>query len=113
MKSLEWRVYLEDMHTGCQDVQDFTSELTMAELVANKAMLYATLHALQIIGEAAGRVPDNVRDQMPEVPWKDIVGLRHVVVHGYAFIDNMAIWNIVQHDVPILKYELETFLNAT
>jgi uncharacterized protein with HEPN domain len=65
------------------------------------------------LGKRRERVPEDIRSQMPEVPWKDIVGLRHVVVHGYAFIDNMAIWNIVQYDVPILKNELETFLGIT
>lgn len=76
-------------------------------------MYYATLHTLQIIGEAAGRVPEDVQKQMPAVPWSDIIGLRHVVVHGYAFIDNMAIWDVVQRDVPELERELKAFLAAT
>lgn len=114
LKSRDWRVYLEDMLPGCQKVIRYTSDMTTLEELTREEVVYdGTLHNLQLIGEAARDVPDDIRDQMPNVAWKAIIGLRNVIVHGYFAIDNEIVWEIIQHRVPDLEHELETFLNVT
>ncbi|CAN5588512.1 hypothetical protein BH24CHL1_BH24CHL1_03760 [soil metagenome] len=100
MKSPKWRVYLEEMLNGCQDVQLFTNGKTLEDLIQDKGFNYSVLHALQLIGEAARNVPDDIQEQMPDVDWRGIAGVRNVTVHGYASINNTTIWDIVQHQVP-------------
>jgi len=59
-------------------------------------------HLLQIIGEAARRVSDEYRAANPRIPWLAIIGMRHKVVHDYMSVDEDAVWNTVQHDLPEL-----------
>jgi uncharacterized protein with HEPN domain len=65
------------------------------------------LRHLQIIGEAARGLPQDVRTLAPEVPWQKIIGMRNVLVHGYFEIDTDVVWNAATRDVPALKPAIE------
>lgn len=62
----------------------------------------ATLRNLELIGEAASRVPDDVRQAHPEVPWRRVIATRNRLIHAYIGIDNDTLWSIVVTDVPAL-----------
>ncbi len=68
------------------------------------------VHNLQIIGEAAKALPEEVRALAPEVEWHKIIGMRNVLVHGYFAIDTEIVWKTVSQDVPRLKPALEKLL---
>lgn len=68
------------------------------------------LRHLQIIGEAARAMPDELRSIAPEIPWSQIVGMRHVLVHDYFGIDVDLVWNAVERDVPALKDAVQRIL---
>jgi uncharacterized protein with HEPN domain len=68
------------------------------------------LRHLQIIGEAARGLPDDVRARAPEIPWPKIIGMRNVLVHGYFHVDAEIVWNAAVRDVPALKPALERLL---
>ncbi len=68
------------------------------------------LRHLQIIGEAARRLPEEIRHLAPDIPWHKIIGMRNVLVHGYFAIDLDVVWNAVQQDVPLLKTAVEALL---
>lgn len=68
------------------------------------------LRHLQIIGEAARSLPEETRKSIPQIPWSDIVGMRHVLVHNYFGIDTELVWNVVENQLGILKTAIETFL---
>lgn len=68
------------------------------------------LHHLQIIGEAARSLSQNLTDKYPEVPWGEIIGLRNVLVHNYFEIDQEVTWGIVENDLPPLRKQVETIL---
>ncbi len=65
---------------------------------------------LQIIGEAARRLPEKVRHLAPDIPWHKIIGMRNVLVHGYFAIDLDVVWDAVQRDVPLLRHAVEALL---
>ncbi len=69
------------------------------------------VYHIQIIGEAANHISDSLRDQHPDVPWPDIVGMRNVLVHQYFGIDLVQIWDTVRIDLPILKAKIRTILD--
>ncbi len=69
------------------------------------------LRHLQIIGEAARGLPEEVRALAPDIPWPKIVGMRNVLVHGYFDIDTDIVWDAASRDVPALKPALERLLN--
>ena len=78
-----------------------------ADLDTDRQFYLAIVKLLEIVGEAARRIPDSVRTQYPAIPWADIVGLRSWLVHAYDGIDCDVIWATVQDDLPKLIHELE------
>ena len=61
------------------------------------------IRALEIIGEAAAQVPAEVRGRYPAVPWREMVGMRNVVIHNYFGVDENVIWRTIHDDLPPLK----------
>ena len=67
----------------------------------------ALAHLVQVIGEAARRVSNDVREAHPEIPWADIVGMRSKIVHDYMNVDEDIVWEVVTRDLPALVAALE------
>jgi len=67
---------------------------------------------LQIIGEAARALPQDVRDRMSEVPWSDIIGMRNILVHDYFDIDIDLTWEAIQRDLPKLKRTIQSYFKS-
>lgn len=67
---------------------------------------------LQVIGEAARALSPKSRDRHPEVPWLDIIDMRHVLVHDYFGIDLDIVWRVIERDLPDLKRKIEAILRA-
>ncbi len=104
----EWRFYLADMISFADKVLLYTHELNQASFVASGLNYDATVRNLELIGEAATRIPDNVRAVNPQIPWRMIIATRNRLIHGYLGIDNDTLWSIIQDDIP----ELLTALTA-
>lgn len=68
------------------------------------------LRHLQIIGEAARAIPEDIRALAPDVPWSKIVGMRHILVHDYFGIDVDLVWHVVEKDLPELKVQMVDLL---
>jgi uncharacterized protein with HEPN domain len=62
---------------------------------------------LQIIGEAARALPDEIKKATPQVPWSKIIGMRHILVHDYFYIDAEVVWEVIEKDLPLLRDEIE------
>ncbi|WP_367617940.1 HepT-like ribonuclease domain-containing protein [Methanoculleus methanifontis] len=68
------------------------------------------IHHLQIIGEAVRGISSEFRTANPDIPWSDIIGMRNVLIHHYFGIDRDAVWNVVEHDLPALKSQLQSLV---
>ena len=68
------------------------------------------VHYLQILGEAAYKLPQDFRTAYPDIPWSDIIGMRHVLVHDYFRIDLDIVWGVVEKQLPELRGKLEALL---
>lgn len=102
----EWRFYVDDMLTFARKAQTYTQGITQAEFVADERTFDATLRNLSLIGEAAGRIPESVRSDHPDVPWRLIIATRNRLIHAYLGIDNDTVWSIIQDDLPDLLQAL-------
>jgi uncharacterized protein with HEPN domain len=65
---------------------------------------------LQIIGEAARGLPQEIRDREKSVPWSKIMGMRHILVHDYFAVDTDIVWDVIERDLPDLKVKIEALL---
>ena len=70
------------------------------------------IRALDIIGEASKRLPDDGRVKYPEIPWKGMAGMRDRIIHGYDNVDYQIIWEVVKNDIPAIKPLVEKVLSA-
>jgi len=83
------------------------------EFSGDKKTIYAVTKALEIIGEATKKLPDSLKNEYPDVPWKFMAGIRDKVVHGYFAIDLPIVWKTATTDVPSLKPLIEEILEET
>ena len=81
-----------------------------ADLDSDRLLEPALVRLLEIVGEAASRVPGDDCARYPEIPWSQIVGLRNRLIHGYDAVDLDILWQIVEHDIRLLISALETIL---
>jgi uncharacterized protein with HEPN domain len=107
MSEREWRFYVSDMIGFCEKVLVFTHGLQQAQFVADAMCFDATVRNLELIGEAASQVPQDVRNSHPSVPWRMLIATRNQLIHGYLGLDNDILWSIVQTDVPFLLRQLQ------
>ncbi len=96
----EWNFYLNDMIAFAENVCTYTEGLDQSQFVDSGMTYDATLRNLELIGEAATHIPNTIRDNHPEIPWRMIIATRNRLIHGYLGIDNDTLWSIIQEDVP-------------
>lgn len=104
----DWRQYLDDIRASCNKIIRFTEGMDLPDFRADEKTYDAVLRNLEIIGEAARHVPDDVREAMSTVPWRKISGLRDIVAHAYFGVDDDIVWDVVRNKVPELLAALDS-----
>ena len=102
--------YLQDMLDAIQRVQEYTAGMDEAALGADRRTVDAVLRNLEVLGEAAKQIPDNVRREAPEVDWRKVAGLRDILIHGYFVVDLDIVWDVVANRLAPLREQLERLL---
>ena len=69
-------------------------------------------HPLEIIGEAARKIPTDLRDTYSEIPWREITGTRDKLIHGYFGVNSSVVWRAVKEDLPVLVKQLQNILDT-
>jgi uncharacterized protein with HEPN domain len=104
-------MYLQDIAESCEKVLRFTADLTLSELIQDEKTYDAVVRNLEIIGEAAKHISQDIRKQLLGIEWRKIAGMRDMLAHAYFGIDNDILWDVVQNKVPQLAKATNTFLN--
>jgi len=105
-------LYLRDMVEFCDRVIAYTAGFDVSALLADRMRYDATLRNLELIGEAATRVPVELRERAPEMPWRLVIGTRNRLAHGYLGIEPETVWLIATDGVPRLRDQLRALLAA-
>ena len=101
---------LQDIIDAANHIVSFTEGYSQEELAVDKLRYFAVVKNVEIIGEAAFMLSPEFKKSHSEIPWDDIIRMRHVLVHGYSTILPELLWNTALKDVPQLKKEIEAII---
>jgi uncharacterized protein with HEPN domain len=105
------RVCLRQMRDHAQEAIELMRGKSREGLLADRTLNLAIVHLLEILGEAANRMPTEQRAKYPQIPWPQIIGLRHRLIHAYDQVDLDIVWNIVTQHLPPLVRTLDEILS--
>ena len=94
----------------CQEVVEITRGKSRADLDNDRVLNLALTRLLEIIGEAANRIPDDIQSRYPELPWLQMISARNRLIHGYDNVDFDILWAILMDDIPKMIVQLEAIL---
>ncbi|CAA9329439.1 MAG: hypothetical protein AVDCRST_MAG68-2414 [uncultured Gemmatimonadetes bacterium] len=100
------------MHDAAREAIGFAAGRTRGDLETDRQLLLSIVKDVEIVGEAASRIGEDLRSRHPELPWKAIVTMRNPLVHAYFDIDRDIVWNTVVADLPPLLDAIEAILEA-
>lgn len=106
------KIRLRHMLAYAKEAVELMRNRARADLDTDRALGLAILRCVEIVGEAAGRIPVATRRRYPKVPWSQIIGMRNRLIHGYDIVDYDIVWSTVAHDLPPLIVELEKIVRS-
>ncbi len=106
------RVRLHHMLDAAKEIQFFALGYARKDLEQDRKLALAIIKDIEIIGEAASQVSEELRARYPEIPWPSIVGMRNRLIHAYFDIDLDLVWGTVAEDLPPLIVSLEKIIST-
>lgn len=101
---------LKHILDAISEIESYTRGIAFEEFAQNSMMKFATIKQLEIIGEAANRISDELKGKYSEIEWRKIVGLRNILIHEYFGVDENVVWGIITKDIPELKNQANHIL---
>lgn len=99
------------IHESIDNVFEFMEGKTIDDLTKDKLLFYGVVKNVEIIGEAAYTLTKDFISNHPDTPWIDIIGMRHVLVHGYYTASPLFIWDTYKNDLGLLKSQIESYIS--
>jgi len=97
------RDYIFDIRDSINDIRSFVLNMNYEDFEADRKTVNAVIRSLEIIGEAAKKIPTEVRVQYPQIPWNEIAGMRDKLIHEYFGVDLEIVWETIQSDLTDLE----------
>lgn len=108
--SPEDRVRLRHMLDAAVEIQQYVQSSTREDLSRDRKLVHSLIRLLEIIGEAANQVSPELREQIPDIPWTIMVGMRNRLIHAYFAINLNIVWSTSTEDIPPLITQLESLV---
>lgn len=100
------KIYLEDIISSIKKIEKYINDISFEEFSDNEMIVDAVVRNLEIIGEAARNLADDFKETNNHIPWRNMIGLRNIMIHEYFGIDLNIIWKVVTDDIPKTKPEI-------
>ena len=109
--SRSYKAYLLDIRDCLTKIALYVEGYDYARFSKDEKTIDAVVRNIEIIGEAAKRLSDEIKNLDAEIPWKAITGMRDKLIHDYFGVDTRFVWNTVERDIPILREKIDSLLN--
>ena len=104
------KCYLQDILDAIEKIKKYTAKVDYEMFSKNEMMIDAVLMNIAIIGESVKKIPEDVKEKYPDIPWKDIAGMRDKVIHDYFGVDVNIVWETIKKNVPELEQKIKVML---
>src|SRR4051812_11884576 len=104
--------FLNDILSACSKIEAIVASTSEESFLKDEVLPAAVLHHLTVIGEAISRLTSELKDRHPEVPWPQVIAVRHRIVHAYFDLDWQILWDASVSDVPQLRGQIMDILNT-
>jgi len=108
----DWRIRVEDIIEAASAIAGYVQGLTYEAFAEDRKTVDAVVRNLEVIGEAARHVPDDVRARFPELPWADMADTRNVLIHEYFGVDLTILWKTASVDLPAILPALKRVVDV-
>lgn len=102
MSKRDINLYLDDILDAAMAITKYVEGMSFDDFLNDRKTYSAVLREFEIIGEAVGKLPDEVKQKRPEVEWQDIKDFRNLLIHEYFGVDLKIVWKIIQDDLSVL-----------
>ena len=102
---------IQHMHEMAVLLETEKDKLSIEAIIKDRVLFYGLSKMIEIIGEAAYMITKDYKQEHLELPWRQIEGMRHILVHGYFSISPEVLWDVIQNDIPVLRPILERYLD--
>jgi uncharacterized protein with HEPN domain len=112
MPDRDWRFRVQDILESMEKILSYTAGMTFEEFKRDDKTVDAVIRKFTVIGEAARHIPKQIEDRHPDLPWNEMRGMRHILVHEYFGVSLPTVWHTIQNDLPPLLPKLRAVLNV-
>lgn len=110
MSKRNWKLFVEDILESIGLIESYISNMNFDDFQKDRKTIDAVVRNLEIIGEASRSIPEEIKNNHPEIDWKGIIGLRNRIAHEYFGISVSIVWEIIKSDLPALKEKIKHLL---
>jgi len=95
--------YLQDILGAIDEVADFTEGMTYDDFTTDRKTVNAVIRSLEVLGEASKKIPEDIKEKHPEIPWKRMAAMRDKLIHEYFGVDTEIVWTVVKEELPAVR----------
>ena len=104
------QLFIQDIHDYIERINEYVEGYDLKSFLEDSKTCDSVLRCIEVIGEAAKNIPDDLRAKYQSVPWREMAGMRDKVIHGYFVIDFEMVWLVIKEDLPVIKPIIENML---